>query len=45
MLSDIIYIVFGSKTGTLDKNLDFFSKFFFYNLDQALFKEGVKAPY
>lgn len=45
VLSDIIYIVFGSKTGTLDKNLDFFSKFFFYNLDQALFKEGVKAPY
>jgi len=44
-VADVSYIVSGFKAGDIAANLNFFSRFFFSNFDQAIFKEGVSAPY
>lgn len=44
VIADVLYIVLGCNSSDFN-NLKFFSKFFFSNFDQAIFKEGVNIPY
>jgi hypothetical protein len=44
LFADVIYLIPSVKT-TDFTSLNFFSRFFLSNFDQALFKEGLSAPY
>jgi hypothetical protein len=45
VMADVIYVIPSVKGADFSNNLNFFSRFFFFNFDQAIFKEGVSAPY